>query len=288
MATFEFKGKTFYIDGRLKRQLDNKIIPDLKKRDKDCVFIIEGKERTGKTKFSDILAAYIASELRTEYNLSNVCMSPQEFRNKIMSAKKRQPVIYDEAHRGMASARALSEINNILKDLMMEMGQKNLLVLINLPTFFLLDKYAALFRARGVFHIYEKKGRRGFWVFFNERNKLTLYMKGKKEFNYNCMKWPRFRGRFYNQYAIDEQEYRKKKALSFKKRPRITRAETYKAQRDSLFWYMNKKLDINQTKIAEISEEMDIVIKRNTISEIIAERDRELARKKGEKEQKSD
>ena len=288
MATFEFKGKTFYIDGRLKRQLDSKIIPDLKKRDKDCVFIIEGKERTGKTKFSDILAAYVASKLGTEYNLSNMCMSPQEFRNKIMSSKKGQPVIYDEAHRGMASARALSEINNILKDLMMEMGQKNLFVLINLPTFFLLDKYAALFRARGVFHIYERKGKRGYWVFFNEKKKLILYMKGKKEFNYNCMRWPRFRGRFYNQYAVDEQEYRKKKALSFKQRPRITRAEAYKAQRDSLFWYMNKKLDINQTKIAEISEEMNIVIKRNTISEIIAEMDRELARRKGEKEQKVD
>jgi len=288
MVTFEFNGKTFYMDGRLKKQLDNKVIPDLKKRDKDAVFIIEGKERVGKTKFSDILAAYVSSKLGTKYNLSNVCMSPQEFRNKIMSANKRQPVIYDEAHRGMASARALSEINNILKDLMMEMGQKNLFVLINLPTFFLLDKYAALFRARGVFHIYERKGRRGFWVYFNERNKLKLYMKGKKEFNYNCMKWPRFRGRFYDQYAIDEQEYRKKKALSFKKRPRITRAEAYKAQRDSLFWFMNKKLEVKQTKIAEICQEMNIVIKRNTISEIIAEKDRELAKEKEEKGQKGD
>ena len=122
MATFEFNGKTFYIDGRLKRQFDSKIIPDLKKRDKDCVFIIEGKERVGKSKFADIIAAYFASELKTEYDLSNVCMAPIEFRNKIMSAKKGQTIIYDEAHRGMASARALSEINNILKDLMMEMG----------------------------------------------------------------------------------------------------------------------------------------------------------------------
>ncbi|GAG32123.1 unnamed protein product, partial [marine sediment metagenome] len=117
MATFEFNGKHFYIDGRLKRQLDDKVITDLEKRDKDAVFIVEGKERSGKSKFADILAAYIASKTGTEYNLSNVCMSPLEFRNKIMSAKKKQTVIYDEAHRGMASSRALSEINNILKDL---------------------------------------------------------------------------------------------------------------------------------------------------------------------------
>ena len=55
---------------------------------------------------------------------------------------KNEVVIYDEAHRGMASARSLSEINKILKDLMMEMGQRNLFVVIVLPTIFLLDKYA--------------------------------------------------------------------------------------------------------------------------------------------------
>ena len=121
MAQFEFNGRTFFIDNRLKAQLDAKVIPDLKRRDKDAVFAVDGPERTGKSVFTMGFAAYIASVLGTEFDLSNICMDPNEFRNKIEKSKKNQVIIYDEAHRGMASTRALSEINKILKDLMMEM-----------------------------------------------------------------------------------------------------------------------------------------------------------------------
>lgn len=215
MFQFELNGKTHNIDNRLQDYADAKIIPDLKKRDKDGVFLVDGKERIGKSVFAQTLIAYIAYRLETPVNLDNICMTPLELRKQIQESKKNTCIIYDEAHRGMASSRALSEINNILKDLMMEMGQKNLFVIIVLPSFFLLDKYAALFRSVGLFHVYELKGRRGYWCFFNEKNKLKLYLKGKKEFNYNCMKWPRARGRFYNEYVVDEEAYRKKKADSF-------------------------------------------------------------------------
>ena len=166
MVTFEFNGKTYYIDGRLKRDFDKKIIPDLLKKDKDAVFLVDGRERSGKSVWGMIHGAYMASKLKSKYDLSNICLDPLEFRNKILSASKREVIIYDEAHRGMGSARTLSEINNILKDLMMEMGQRNLFVFIILPTFFLLDRYAALFRSRGLFHVYERKGKRGYWCFF--------------------------------------------------------------------------------------------------------------------------
>lgn len=279
MATFDFNGRTFYIDGRLKEQLDKKIFPDLNHKDKDVVFIVEGKERSGKTKFADILGAYASTKLKTHYDVSNLGMTPEEFRNKIINAKKKQVVIYDEAHRGMASARALSEINNILKDLMMEMGQKNLFVIIVLPTFFLLDKYAALFRAKGLFHIYERRGNRGYWVYFNERNKLKLYRGGKKEFDYNCMRWPHFRGRFLNQYAMDEHEYRLKKAKSFNEKPRITKAETYKAQRDTILYIMYKEFRKTDSDIAKLCKKYLLDMKRRTICDIRLEKERQIANK---------
>src|SRR3990167_2375935 len=127
--------------------------------DKDAVFIVDGKERIGKSVFSQGFIAYCAHCLGKKVDLSNICMTPIELREKIQSAEKNQCIIYDEAHRGMASSRALSEINNILKDLFIEMGQRNLLILVVLPSYFLLDKYAALFRSRGLFHVYENKGR---------------------------------------------------------------------------------------------------------------------------------
>ena len=163
MTIFTYKGKSFHIDDRLNRDLTKKVYPDLLKNDKDNVFLIDGNEGTGKSKFGDILGAHAALYLGCDYDIDSVCLSPEEFRNRIQDCPNRSVVLYDEAHRGMGSARALSEINNILKDLMMEMRQKNLFVLIILPSIFFLDKYAALFRSKGLFHVYERKRKRGFW-----------------------------------------------------------------------------------------------------------------------------
>ena len=271
MARFEFNGEEYFIDNRLQVQLDKKILPELKKKDKDNVFIVDGRERLGKSVFAMNLGAYAASQLNSEFNLSNICMNPTEFRTKIEKAQKNQVVIYDEAHRGMASSRALTEINNIMKDLMMEMGQMNLFVIIVLPTFFLLDKYAALFRSTGLFHIYENKRRRGFWVYFNRKNKLKLYIKGKKEFNYDCMKYPFFRGRFFDRYPVDEEGYREKKRKSFKSKPRISKNEVLIEQRNVLLCYLHEKRKLSSIKLEKILKAGDTTLNRRQIQRILAE-----------------
>jgi hypothetical protein len=179
----------------------------------------------------------------------------------------------------MGSRRALSEINNILIDLMMEMGQRNIFCIIVLPTIFMLDRYPALFRARGLFHIYKKKGMKGFWVFFNENKKKLLFIKGKKFLDYNCVRWPRFRGRFLNQYIVDEAEYRRKKETAFKDKPRLIKSEVFKNQRDIVFYILNKEFSITHTKISALCKKWGFYIKRNTISEIITEKEKEYAEK---------
>ena len=271
MVAFQFNDKEYYIDNRLKFQLDKKVIPDLKRNDKDAVFVVDGEERSGKSVFSMGMGAYISAAFKKEFDLSNVCMDPLEFRSKIEDAGKNEVVIYDEAHRGMASARSLSEINKILKDLMMEMGQRNLFVVIVLPTIFLLDKYAALFRARGLFHVYENKRRRGYWTFFNKKNKLLLYMRGKKEFNYNCMRYPYFRGRFYNQYPIDEALYREKKANSFKTAEKTTKSEHFMAQRDQLILFIHKEMGYSPEKLAKGLKMYKVGITGRRMREILVE-----------------
>ena len=273
MVVFEYKGKKFYMDGRLKKQIDEKVIPDLKKRDKDVVFCVDGKERSGKSKFSDILAAYVASQLGTDYNLGCICMDPFEFRDRIKAAKKNEVVIYDEAHRGMSSRRSMSEVNAILVDLMMEMGQKNLCVFVVLPTFFMLDRYVALFRIRGLFHIYERKGKRGFWVYFNEKSKLYLYDQGKKYFNYNCLHWPMFRGRFYEQYSVDEEEYRQKKKNSFEVKPAPAlnkRLEVLMDQRDKAIYALSRELKMGERKLSKFLIERGIKLEHAAIGNILS------------------
>lgn len=269
MATFEFNGKGFYIDGKLKKQLDEKVVPDLLKKDKDIVFIVDGRERTGKSVFAMILGAYMASKFNTAFDLTNICLNPTEFRERIEKSNKNDVVIYDEAHRGMGSSSALSEVNKILKDLMMEMGQKNLFVVVVLPTFFELQRYQALFRTSGLFHVYERKRKRGFWVYLNERHKMKLYMKGKKEFNYNVIKWPPFRGRFLNQYPIDETQYRTKKGRSFKEKERKTLNEKYMEQRDKLMYVLSTEIGCNIAQLSKMMKYYQIELKRDAIKNIL-------------------
>jgi hypothetical protein len=270
MVLFKINDREFYIDGRLKEGLDKKVIPALKVKDEDCVFVVDGDERAGKSVFAMLLGGYCASQLGTPFGLDNVCLNPTEFRNRVMNSSKNDVVIFDEAHRGMASARSLSEVNNILKDLMMEMGQKNLLIIVVLPSYFLLDRYAALFRSKGLFHIYKRKEQRGFWCFFNRKYKLKLYQKGKKDLNYNCMRWPYFRGRFYNQFVIEEALYRGKKAKSFTDKPRVTKGEVWMLQRDKLIFLIHKKFGLGAPSIETLLKEFDIPLKKSQIGEIFA------------------
>lgn len=271
MANYEFNNNSFYIDGKLKIEIEEKIIPLLQKRDKDIVFVVDGPERSGKSVFAMLLGGLIASILKTEFNLSNVCMTPDEWRKKIETCPKNSVVIYDEAHRGMASRQALSEINKILINLMMEMGQKNLFVIVVMPTFFMLDKYPALFRARGLFHIYESKSQRGFWVYYNQKNKLKLYQRGKKEFNYNCMKFPGFRGRFYNQYTLNEEEYRLKKAKSFREGVRLTKAEKYIDQRNKLLLILHEKTGYGVEGLVKLMKAYKIPLQKTQLYDILKE-----------------
>lgn len=277
MAVYTYKGKSAYIDDRLKRELDDYIISDLKKEDTDYVFCIDGRERSGKSKFADIICGYIASRMNSDYSHENFCLSPQQFRDGIIKADKNGIVVYDEAHKGMGSRRSLSEINNILVDLMMEMGQKNLFVVLVLPTFFMLDKYAAIHRTNGLFHVYksserdQKTGKRArFWVFFNEINKIELYIKGRQYLNYNIVPWPDFRGRFYDQWIIDKDKYKEKKKSSFKQHgKRETKAEKWLEQRNRAVYALYKKLDIGSPTLSIILKDFGIRLSQAALQKII-------------------
>ena len=201
-------------------------------------------------------------------------MTPMEFRKAIHEAKKGQAVIYDEAFTGLSSKGSLTEINKILVEQMMEMGAKNLLVILILPTIFLLEKYAALFRAKGLFHVYKRKGKRGYWRYYNRKKKKLLYLLGKKLLDYS-KPHVRFRGRFLKLYTVDETEYRAKKDYALQHKDRKTKSERIMSQRNSIFWYMNKKLNINQTRIAKICNELDIKLDRTSINEIIRRKEEE-------------
>ncbi len=252
---------SYSIEGRLKKNLDERVINSLKKKDKDCVLAIDGSEGAGKSTFAFQIGKYVDPTL----NLSRICFTADEFREAIFKAKKGQCIIYDEAFTGLSSRSSLSGINRMLVSLMMQMRQKNLFIIIVLPTFFLLDKYVAIFRARALIHVFESGGRRGYFRLYNRRLKKLLYLLGKATYSYNTKKVKtRFRGRFYGVFALGdekvEEEYRRKKdkALRDTENAPISAAGVkYKEQRDILVYVLRKHLKMTYKQLANLLEEYE-------------------------------
>ena len=211
---FELNGikETFAMDNRTYKNI-GALKEHIHKKDFDAVFLVDGGEGTGKSVFAMQLGKAIDPSLCLE----RVCFTPSEFIKCIQTAEKGQVIIYDEAYTGLASRQSLSEVNKLIVSMMMEMRAKNLVVIIVLPTFFMLDRYVAIFRSRGLFHIYTNKGRRGYFLYYNSENKKMLYILGRKLMSYSKPR-VRFKGHFNGKYVIDEQAYRSKKDYALKHR----------------------------------------------------------------------
>ena len=194
---------TYHIPTNLVKFLD-KVKAKINQNDKDYVLIIDGYEGSGKSTFAQQIGIYVDSTLC----LSRICMTADEFKQAIIDAKKGECVIYDEAVTGMSASDSITRIGRLLKSMMMQMRQKNLFVIVIIPTVFELGKYAILSRARCLFHIFEKNNVHK-WIAYNKKDLKKLYIKGKKNYAYTVKSF--FGGRFFGKMTVNEKEYRKKK-----------------------------------------------------------------------------
>lgn len=229
----------YHLDKRLKRFLDRQVMEKIKKKDKDYVMLIDGYDGSGKSTFAQQVGRYVDPSL----SLDRICMTADEFKKAIINASKGQTVIYDEAVTGMSAGDSVTRVGRILKSMMMQMRQKNLFVIVILPIIFEFNKYAVLSRAKSFFHIYEKNGNMGYWVGFNRKDTRNIYLKGKKTHAYTVRS--RFMGRFYGKYAVNEEEYRKKKA-------------------DALFELDDDKESVYDTKYRHQRDRLIMLIKKET------------------------
>lgn len=268
---------TYYLDPRLKKNLDTRVIESLQKKDKDCVIAIDGSEGSGKSTFGFQLGKYVDPTLDT----SRITFTGEQFKEAIFKAKKGQCVIFDEAFTGLSSRSSLSAVNRTLISLVMQMRQKNLFVIIVLPTFFLLDKYIALFRTRALIHVYENKGVRGYFRVYNKKLKKRLYLTGKQTYSYGSGKakyvYTNFKGRFYGVFALgdekEEEKYRKKKAKALEeseKNPMTAGQVRYRDQRDILIYLMRKNTNLNYKELSNLFLDYDLELSYSQISRICA------------------
>lgn len=253
---------SFYLDGKLKTQLD-KIRKRIQKKDSDYVLIIDGEEGSGKSVFAMQICKYVDPT----FNTNRVYFNGNSFHEGVIASDKCKAHQFDEAFIGLSSRTALSEINHLLNSLIMQMRQKNLFVCIVLPSIFILDKYPAMFRSKALIHIYFRNGKRGNFVVFNRRKKNQLILKGKKEFSYMYVK-SGFRGRFTDKYVIPEQEYRDKKLQALQEKPKHTKQDEFKARSDYLSYLLHKKHNYPAIKISKLLKQNGMQLDNSYLSRL--------------------
>lgn len=233
-----------------------------------------GGRGSGKSTFALQLGKYIDPTL----NLSRIVFSPEDFRQAVLDAKKFQCIIYDEAFTGFSSRASLSPINKVLVSLAMQMRQKNLCIIIVLPTIFLLDRYMAIFRTRALIHVFESHGKRGYFCLYNYKQKKLLILFGSKTMSYSS-KFVRstFLGRFYGKFALGdekvEKRYRKIKeeALANSEKTSMTSAQIrYREQRDLILYLLRKYTDLTYQELSNLIQDYDIELSFTQIGKICA------------------
>ena len=196
----------FYMNIKLHEELQN-VKKVVNNKDFDYVSLVCGLPGQGKS----TLAQSMAKFLDPNFTLDNIAMTADEFIEKTTNLPKHSAVILDESFAGLNSRVATSkEFLKILNHIQL-IRQRNLFIFLCLPNFFDLGKPIAIFRSHHLFVVYGSVfGERGEFAAYGRNNKRQLYVKGIKYINYHAH-GPNFRGKFYQQKAIDEKEYDKKK-----------------------------------------------------------------------------
>lgn len=247
----------FFIDPVLRNELDNVRYRVLKK-DFDFVTIIDGREGSGKS----VLGMQIAKYLDPEFSIDKLVFTSEEFIKVIRDpkTKKGSCIMLDEAFNAINSRASMTEVNRSMGAVATEMRQKNLFIVIILPSFFDLDKQFAIHRASSLIHVYLKDNiERGQFVIFPRAKKLQLYLSGKRMYNYSKPKSPYPPCKFTNHYTIDENEYRFKKSQAFKKRTVSNQARNWLNQRNAYIKFLHKTLNLSQEELAQIPKNYGVV-----------------------------
>lgn len=182
-------------------------------KDNDIVAIVDGGVGSGKSS----LAQQLAARIDPTFSIDRACFDADEFKKAIINAKPRQAIIFDEALNGLNIRRTMSSINVTMTSLMTEIRQKNLVIIMCLPSIFDLDKSIAIHRSQFLIHVYLKNGKRGYFRFYGKKAKAKLFGNDFARRTYQYLGRSTFWGSFKKGYVIDEKLYRKKKDDVLKK-----------------------------------------------------------------------
>lgn len=171
-------------------KLQEKII----KKNSDRVYTVVGMERSGKSSWTFQQAKVIDKD----FGVHRICFTPKQFLDTLKNTPAGGVVVFDEAFRGFSSISSQSKVNKSLVQAMMEVGKRNLIIFIILPSFNYLTPYIATHRSQGLFQIYEQshKNYRA-WKFFSRKKQPKIYYLGKRNFGIFPVMKTKHKGKFF-------------------------------------------------------------------------------------------
>lgn len=208
-----------YINETLAKNLDiyaKRIINDM-----HFLIIISGNDSVGngKTTIATHCAAYLTNKINQLHKLDNSFTS----KNVAMNSKNLVKQSFDNPQYSVnlldegddLTDHSMKQTTIELKRYFRKCRQLNQILILILPSFFELPKFFALARSHALINVkFHGEFERGLFDFYGPKQKKQLYLKGKKDWDYNAAK-PDFDGGFFSQYTffpnIKEETVRYKK-----------------------------------------------------------------------------
>ena len=266
------------INGFLKKKLDN--IKKIKKKNWDCVIIVDGIERGGKSTLAMLCGWYVSDG---KLKFENIASASDDAIKKLEKLPDGSVLIIDEGSLVFSSKDSMKREQKKLIKILNVIGQKNMVLIIVLPTIIDLNRFVAVQRSRFLLHVYtDTKLNRGRFCYFGEKKKKLLYEIGKKNFNSYSKPRSKITGMFPEFFPWPDkyEEYKKIKRKSlfdaFHKDERVDDIrDVKKACKKELFMNLEKykdrvKRELNKrNKIKRETEALILGCSKSTISEFV-------------------
>lgn len=217
--------------------------------------------------YMDLVNEYHGTNLK--FTEKNIVFRPEKLIERAFELPKYSVLILDE----WEDAHYWSKLGKTLREFFRRCGQLNLFILIICPNFFQLPRNYAISRSNFLIDVhYGPEFKRGFFRFYSAAKKKRLFIKGKKDEDYDVVSadFPgRFTGGkgFKNEgYAIDKELYDEIKAKDFEEAeeedPTISSLNVKFDLFYTLYKNMNDKYKITQVMWGEYFDAGERTIRR--------------------------
>lgn len=219
---------TFKLHEGLKGNLDHLKKNNSNDWDFKILYSGDGMTRTGKSTKAAQDACYCDPTFANNWR-ERMIFDGKKLKETAYKIGKNKAIVYDEAREGLDNKKQMERYTKNLLDFFSQCGNLNQFVFIVLPDFFELPKSVAINQSIYLINCYARNGfQRGYFDFFNRKDKRLLYVKGNKYMDFRAHK-PTFEGTFINWLPFDREEYETLKNESLQK---AKEKEDYEALKD--------------------------------------------------------